>query len=60
MEVKQSDELPGVLWAYRTIVTTSIRETLSKLTYGNETVIPAKVYMVNHRMMKYQGEENEE
>ena len=54
------DELPGVLWAYMMIVRTSTEETSFKLAYGSETVIPAKVYMANHRVMKYQDEENEE
>ena len=31
-----------------------------KLTYGSEAIIPAKVYMANHRVMKYQDEDNEE
>ena len=31
-----------------------------KLAYGSEAVIPAEVLMANHRVMKYQDEENEE
>ena len=54
------DDLPGVLWAYRTTVRTPTRETLFKLAYGSEAVIPAKIHMANHRVMKYQDEENEE
>ena len=54
-----SDELPGVLWAYRTTVRTSIRETPFKLAYGSEVVIPAEVHMANHRVKEYQVEENE-
>ena len=54
-----SDELPGVLWAYRTTVRTSIRETPFKLAYGSEAVIPAEVHMANHRVKEYQVEENE-
>ena len=54
------DELPGVLWAYRTTVRTPTGETPFKLAYGSEAVIPAEVHMANHRVMKYQDEENEE
>ena len=39
---------------------TSTGETPFKLAYGSEVVIPAEVHMANHRVMKYQDEENEE
>ena len=55
-----SDELPGVLWAYRTTVRTSTGETLFKLAYGSETVIPAEVHMANHKVTMYQDKDNEE
>ena len=35
-------------------------ETPFKLVYGSEAVIPAEVHVANHRVMKYQDEENEE
>ena len=54
------NELPGVLWAYRTTVRTPTGETPFKLAYGSEAVIPAEVLVANHRVMKYQDEENEE
>ena len=54
------DELPGVLWAYRTTVRTPTRETPFKLAYGSEAVIPAEVHMANHRLMMYQDKDNEE
>ena len=53
------DELLGVLWAYRTTVRTSTRETPFKLAYGSEVVIPVEVHMANHRVKEYQVEENE-
>ena len=53
------DELPGVLWAYRTTVRTLTGETPFKLAYGSEAVIPAEVHMANHRMKGYEVEENE-
>ena len=55
-----SNELPGVLWAYRTTVRTPIGETPFKLAYGSEAVIPAKVHMANHRVTMYQDKDNEE
>ena len=54
------NELPGVLWAYRTAVRTLTGETPFKLAYGSEAVIPAEVHMTSHRVRKYQAEENEE
>ena len=37
------DELPSVLWAYRTTTRTPTRETPFRLAYGTEAVIPAEV-----------------
>ena len=54
------DELPGVLWAYKMTVRTPTGEIPFKLAYGSEAVIPAEVHMVNHRVMKYQDEDNKE
>ena len=54
------NELPSVLWAYRTTVRTPIGETPFKLAYGSEAVIPVEVHMVNHRVMTYQDMDNEE
>ena len=55
-----SDELPGVLWAYRTTVRTPTGETPFKLAYGSEAVIPTEVNMANHRVTMYQDKDNEE
>ena len=54
------DELPGVLWAYKTTMRTPTGETPFKLAYGSEAIIPAEVLVTNHRVMKCQDEENEE
>ena len=54
------DELPGVMWAYRTIVRTPIGETPFKLAYESETIILAKIHMANHMIIKFQNEDNEE
>ena len=53
------DELPGVLWAYRTTVRTPPGETPFKLAYESEAVIPAEVHMASHRVKRYEVEENE-
>ena len=54
------NELPGVLWAYKTTIRTPTRETPFKLAYGSEIVILAEVHMANHRVMTYQDKDNEE
>ena len=36
------------------------RETLFKLAYESEAIIPVEVRMTNHRVMKYEDQENEE
>ena len=38
---------------------TPTRETPFKLSYGSEADIPIEVHMGNHKVMKYQDEENE-
>ena len=51
------DELPGVLWAYRTTVRTPTGETPFKLAYGSEAIIPVEVHTANYREMKYKDGE---
>ena len=48
------DELPGVLWAYKTNVRTPTGKTPFKLAYRSKAVILAEVHMANHRVMMYQ------
>ena len=43
------EELPSVLWAYRTTARTSIGETPFNLTYGTEAVIPVEVGLTSLR-----------
>lgn len=54
------DELPNVLWAYRTSLKTSNGETPFSLTYGSEAVIPAEIGMPTHRTMMFNPDDNEE
>ena len=44
-----SEELPNVLWAYKTTARTPIGETLFSLTYGTEAIIPVEVGIVSLR-----------
>ncbi|GJU56355.1 reverse transcriptase domain-containing protein [Tanacetum coccineum] len=43
------EEIPHVLWAYRTMIKSSNRDTLFSLTYGTEAVIPAEIRMPTYR-----------
>ncbi|GJY66537.1 reverse transcriptase domain-containing protein [Tanacetum coccineum] len=54
------DELPNVLWAHRTSLKTSNRETPYNLTFGSKAVIPVEIGMPTHRtMMVKEGEGND-
>ena len=44
------EELPSVLWAYRTTARTPTRETLFRLVYGSEAVIPIEVRLTSYRV----------
>ena len=50
------DELPSVLWAYRT---TPTRETPFRLTYGADAIIPAEVGLTSYRVQNYMEDKNE-
>ena len=43
------EELPNVLWVYRTTARTPTRETPFRLTYGTEAVIPIEVGVTSIR-----------
>jgi len=53
------DELPNVLWVYRTTVRTPIGKTPFKLACGSDAVIPAKVDLTSYKVAHYNNEENE-
>jgi ribonuclease HI len=53
------EELPSILWAYRTTVRTPTRETLFKLTFGTEAVIPVEIGLTTFRTTFHREEENE-
>ena len=52
------EELPNVLWAYRTTVRTPTGETPFKLTYGTEAVIPMEVGVASTRREAFHEESN--
>ena len=54
------EELPNVLWAYRTTARTPTGETPFKLTYGTEAVIPIEVRITNTRQVVFNKEGNDE
>ncbi|XP_027165899.1 uncharacterized protein LOC113765851 [Coffea eugenioides] len=54
------EELPSVLWSYRTTPRSSTQETPFSLTYGAEAVIPAEILTPNPRLATYAAEVNEE
>ena len=44
------EELPSVLWAYRTTAKTHTRETPFRFAYGDEAVIPTKVKLTSYKV----------
>jgi hypothetical protein len=53
------EELPNILWAYRTTVRTPTGETPFRLTYGTEAVIPVEVGLTTWRTNNYDEEIND-
>ncbi|XP_073067177.1 uncharacterized protein [Primulina eburnea] len=56
---KWVDELPCVLWSYRTIARTRTGETLYKLLHGIEIILPAEIGQESARVIRY-GPNNDE
>uniref|UniRef100_A0A2N9HA60 RNA-directed DNA polymerase n=1 Tax=Fagus sylvatica TaxID=28930 RepID=A0A2N9HA60_FAGSY len=52
-------ELPNILWAYRTTARTPTGETPFRLTYGTEAVIPVEVGLTTWRTNNYDEESND-
>ncbi|XP_052295784.1 uncharacterized protein LOC127901823 [Citrus sinensis] len=52
------DELPRVLWAYRTTQNTSTRETPFSLAFDVDAVIPAEIGVPSHRVEYFDEAEN--
>ncbi|KAL5785135.1 hypothetical protein ACOSQ2_007527 [Xanthoceras sorbifolium] len=56
---KWADELPGVLWSYRTTVRTSTGETPFSLSYGSEAVITTEADYPSYRIRHATEEAND-
>ncbi|XP_075655223.1 uncharacterized protein LOC142625456 [Castanea sativa] len=54
-----AEELPSVLWAYRTTPRRSMGETPFSLTYKAEAVIPVEVNLCSARVAGFASDENE-
>ena len=54
------DELPSVLWAYRTTARTPTGETLFQLAYRTDAVIPTEVGLTSYQVENYSKDKNEE
>ena len=54
------NELPSVLWAYRTTARTPTGETPFQLTYGADAVIPAEVGLTSYHVQNYMEDKNKE
>ncbi|KAL0424764.1 UNVERIFIED_CONTAM: hypothetical protein Sradi_1011200 [Sesamum radiatum] len=52
------DELPGVLWAYRTTPRRSTRESPFSLVYGTEAVVPVEIGEETLRVQQYEPASN--
>ena len=53
------EELPNILWAYRTTARTPTGETPFRLTYGTEAVIPIEVGITSIRREAFSKEGND-
>ena len=54
------EELPSILWAYRTTVRTPVGETPFRLTYESEAVIPAEVGLTSYKVHNHDESKNDE
>ena len=54
------DELPSVLWSYRTTVRTPTGETPFRLAYGSKAVISTEVGLTSYRVESHNESKNNE
>ena len=55
-----SEELPSILWAYKTTARTPIGETPFNLTYGTEAIIPVKVGLTGLKREFFDEQSNDD
>ncbi|XP_075475755.1 uncharacterized protein LOC142511186 [Primulina tabacum] len=53
------EELPSILWAYRTIPRTATRETPYYLVYGSEAVLPVEIGQSSTRIESYPNDNDQ-
>uniref|UniRef100_A0A2N9G201 Integrase catalytic domain-containing protein n=1 Tax=Fagus sylvatica TaxID=28930 RepID=A0A2N9G201_FAGSY len=51
------EELPSILWAYRTTVRIPTGETPFRMTFGSEAVVPVEIGLTTFRTSAYDGQE---
>uniref|UniRef100_A0A2N9GTT5 Reverse transcriptase domain-containing protein n=1 Tax=Fagus sylvatica TaxID=28930 RepID=A0A2N9GTT5_FAGSY len=54
------EELPSILWAYRTTVRIPTGETPFRMTFGSEAVVPVEIGLTTFRTSAYDEQQNEE
>ena len=54
------NELPSILWAYRTTAKTPTRETPLRLAYRSDAVILVEIRLTSYRVKNYDEDKNEE
>ena len=54
------DEIPSVLWAYKTMVRIPTRETPFRLEYGSDVVISAEVELISYIVKNHDENRNDE
>ena len=54
------EELPSILWAYRTTTRMPTRETPFRLTYGSEAIILVEVGLTSYRVHNHDESKNDE
>ena len=54
------EELPNVLWAYRTTTRVPTGETPLRLTFGTEAIIPVEVGLMSLRVKTYEDLKNQQ
>uniref|UniRef100_A0A2N9FJ88 Uncharacterized protein n=1 Tax=Fagus sylvatica TaxID=28930 RepID=A0A2N9FJ88_FAGSY len=54
------EELPSILWAYRTTVRIPTGETPFRMTFGSEAVVPVEIGLTTFRTSTHDEQENEE
>ena len=54
------EELPSILWAYKTTTRTPTGETPFRPTYGSEVVISAEVRLTSYRVDNHDENKNDE